>query len=265
VGVDIIRVMKSHSKAPRGLVALGAAAVIAVYAAGFVRTRAAAARWLPDAPGLRRPAVPAGAGGAVAPATPTDLPIRPRVAAMPTPVTLPHTPVRKPVAPIAATASSLSGLSGLSGSSHSGSSALSGPSTSVVAPAQTPPMPAASVTTPVTDVGTTETATQPAEVSPAPKSQYRDGTYSGWGSSRHGDIEATVVIVEGRIASATITTCLTRYSCSLIAHLQGQVVTRQSPDVDYVSGATQSTDAFYYAVVDALSKAKGEALSKAKG
>ncbi|HEY6356640.1 MAG TPA: FMN-binding protein, partial [Vicinamibacterales bacterium] len=77
------------------------------------------------------------------------------------------------------------------------------------------------------------------------------------GSSRHGDIQATVVIAEGKIASATITQCLTRYSCSLIAHLQGQVVTRQSADVDYVSGATQSTDAFYYAVADALSKAKG--------
>jgi len=124
--------------------------------------------------------------------------------------------------------------------------------------------PVASVTTSASDAGTTETAAQAAEVSPAPKSQYRDGTYSGWGSSRHGDIEATVVIAEGRIASATITACLTRYSCSLIAHLQGQVVTRQSADVDYVSGATQSTDAFYYAVVDALSKAKGEALSKAK-
>jgi uncharacterized protein with FMN-binding domain len=34
------------------------------------------------------------------------------------------------------------------------------------------------------------------------------------------------------------------------------VVKRQSADVDYVSGATQSTDAFYYAIVEALSKAK---------
>jgi uncharacterized protein with FMN-binding domain len=97
------------------------------------------------------------------------------------------------------------------------------------------------------------------------KSPYRDGSYSGWGTSRHGDIEATVVIAEGRITSAEITRCLTRYSCTWIAHLPGQVVSRQSADVDYVSGATQSTDAFYYAVIDALSKAKGEALSKAKG
>jgi len=34
------------------------------------------------------------------------------------------------------------------------------------------------------------------------------------------------------------------------------VVERQSAEVDYVTGATQSTNAFYYAVVQALSKAK---------
>jgi uncharacterized protein with FMN-binding domain len=93
--------------------------------------------------------------------------------------------------------------------------------------------------------------------SPAPAPQpLRDGTYFGWGTSRHGDIEAQVVIEGGRIASATIAQCLTRYSCSVIAKLPPQVAERQSPEVDYVSGATQSTNAFYYAVVEALSKAK---------
>jgi len=38
--------------------------------------------------------------------------------------------------------------------------------------------------------------------------------------------------------------------------LPPQVVTRQSAEVDYVSGATQSSNAFYYAIVEALSKAK---------
>jgi uncharacterized protein with FMN-binding domain len=89
-----------------------------------------------------------------------------------------------------------------------------------------------------------------------PQSQYKDGTYLGWGTSRHGDIQAAVVVEDGRIASATIAQCLTRYSCSVIAALPPQVASRQSPDVDYVSGATQSANAFYFAVVDALSKAK---------
>jgi uncharacterized protein with FMN-binding domain len=92
-------------------------------------------------------------------------------------------------------------------------------------------------------------------VEPA-RPQWKDGTYTGWGTSRHGDIEAQVVIEGGRIASATIAQCLTRYSCSVIGKLPPQVAERQSPEVDYVSGATQSTNAFYYAVVEALTKAK---------
>ena len=91
---------------------------------------------------------------------------------------------------------------------------------------------------------------------PAPATRWKDGTFLGWGTSRHGDIQASVEVRDGRIISATIAQCLTRYSCSWIAPLPGQVVARQSPETDYVSGATQSTNAFYYAVVDALSKAK---------
>ena len=91
---------------------------------------------------------------------------------------------------------------------------------------------------------------------PQPKTaMYKDGTYYGWGSCRHGDIQASVTIQDGRIASAAITQCLTRYSCSWISALPGQVVKRQSPEVNYVSGASQSTDAFYGAIVSALAKA----------
>ncbi len=85
---------------------------------------------------------------------------------------------------------------------------------------------------------------------------WKDGTYLGWGSSRHGDIQAAVVVEGGRIESATIAQCRTRYSCNVIDRLPPEVAQRQSPEVDYVTGATQSANAFYYAVVDALSKAK---------
>ena len=117
-----------------------------------------------------------------------------------------------------------------------------------VAAASTPPAPVTSA--PLADTIRTDSAVTRAVAG------WRDGTYAGWGSSRHGDIEATVVIEQGRIVAASISRCLTRYSCSWIAHLQPQVVTRQSPEVDNVSGATESADAFYYAVVDALKKAK---------
>lgn len=101
---------------------------------------------------------------------------------------------------------------------------------------------------PVTSDGETPTA--------APAQLHKDGTYTGWGFSRHGNIEAKVVIEHGRIASATISQCRTRYSCGVIDTLPPQVARRQSPDVDYVSGATQSADAFYQAVVAALNKAR---------
>jgi uncharacterized protein with FMN-binding domain len=93
------------------------------------------------------------------------------------------------------------------------------------------------------------TAREPAE-------HWKDGTYTGWGFSRHGNIEARVVVAGGRIESAVISQCRTRYSCGVIETLPPEVALRQSPDVDYVSGATQSADAFFEAVVAALGKAR---------
>ena len=94
--------------------------------------------------------------------------------------------------------------------------------------------------------------------------RYKDGMYLAWGSCPHGDIEVSVSIEGGKIASTAISQCLTRYSCSWIApkipggglpDLPSQVVERQSPKVDYVSGATESSYAFADAVAAALSKA----------
>jgi uncharacterized protein with FMN-binding domain len=65
-----------------------------------------------------------------------------------------------------------------------------------------------------------------------------------------------VEIKGGRIVGAVISQCLTRYSCSWVSHLPAQVVARQSAEVDYVSGATESANAFYYAVLKALAQAK---------
>jgi uncharacterized protein with FMN-binding domain len=96
----------------------------------------------------------------------------------------------------------------------------------------------------------------PAGAPAAPRTAWKDGTYTGWGFSPHGNIEASVTIQGSRISSAVISQCRTRYSCAVIDTLPPQVAQRQSPDVDYVSGATQSADAFYEAVVAALNKAR---------
>lgn len=221
--------LKSHSKAPHRLIALSSAAVIAVYGAGYTRTRSAAARFEHE-PALRRPA-----------------PAAPEFVAR---VTEPA-PVPTAAAPEFATRTTVS--------TTTPAKTVLPATAKPIEPAAAPPV-ASAVTTPAPIPEPVVDPPPPAEATPvaapATKAAWKDGTYSGWGTSRHGDIQATVVIEGGRITSATISQCLTRYSCSWIAHLQGQVVTRQSADVDYVSGATQSTDAFYYAVVDALTKAK---------
>ncbi|MBS1818341.1 MAG: FMN-binding protein [Acidobacteria bacterium] len=90
---------------------------------------------------------------------------------------------------------------------------------------------------------------------PRPLGVYRDGTYEGWGIGYHGRIRATVVIRRGRIESTTISTCRMRYPCSMIAGLPDQVIARQGPEVDIVSGATDSALVFSAAVEQALDRA----------
>ena len=88
---------------------------------------------------------------------------------------------------------------------------------------------------------------------------YRDGTYVATGTSRHGNIEATVVVTNGQVVSAQISNCQTRYPCSKISSLPPQVVARQSVTVNRVSGSTDSSNAYLAAVGSALAKAKAAA------
>ena len=85
---------------------------------------------------------------------------------------------------------------------------------------------------------------------------YRDGTYSGSGTSRRGGFEVAVTVVGGRITDVVITRATTQYPASRIAALPGQVVARQSAQVDRVSGATYSVQAFQQAVQQALAQAR---------
>jgi uncharacterized protein with FMN-binding domain len=84
---------------------------------------------------------------------------------------------------------------------------------------------------------------------------YRDGTYSGQGSSRRGDVWVNVDIQSGRIARVTITKSTLQYPVRDIAGLPDQVVQRQTSRVDTVSRATYSSQAFRDAVQQALSRA----------
>jgi len=89
-----------------------------------------------------------------------------------------------------------------------------------------------------------------------PKLKYKDGTFLGWGRSAHGNIQASVIIENGRISQANIARCETAYSCDWIAKLPGQVISRQDPGTDVVGGASDSSYAFQDAVSAALFKAQ---------
>lgn len=233
--------MSDHSSRPTRLLTLGAAAVVSIYAAGFDRTRPAAQRLAEEDAAHRRPPaeVRVVAEGPVVATPERSDTVRP-VELAPAPVA-PDAATTKPAATVAVSpAAPVVASAAVVASAPARDTAPV--STPVTAPAAVP----APAEPPVTDTATTVVA--------APK--WRDGTYSGWGNSRHGSIEATVTIRGGRIAEAYISRCETRYSCSWIEHLQIQVVDRQGPEVDFVSGATQSVNAFYYAVVEALNKAK---------
>jgi uncharacterized protein with FMN-binding domain len=105
----------------------------------------------------------------------------------------------------------------------------------------------------------TRSAGAQAQTQPQSASGYRDGTYVGVGSSRHGGIQATVIVSGGKITSAAITGCGTRYPCSKVTSLVNQVLTIQAPPVNYVSGATDSSQAYYQAVASALTQARAQA------
>ena len=271
---------------PRGnnLVALGSAAVLIIYTAGFAKTKPAADRMAAES-AERRPRSTSRAGaGAAGARTGTGESGESPVAAMPASSVgnvLSATPVApKPSAPITpmkdprvqgasagiATAPTLESVQAATSTVPVAKTEAALPPTANVpmtappaaASVEATPIPAASAPVPAapTSSAPAAVATPASAAAPAAKTTYKDGVFLGRGTSRHGDIEAMVEIRGGRIANAVISQCLTRYSCSWIAVLVPQVVARQSAEVDYVSGATVSSDAFYYAVTQALAQAK---------
>ena len=87
--------------------------------------------------------------------------------------------------------------------------------------------------------------------------QYLDGTYSGSAANQIGAVGVNVTIQGGKIANVQITSCYTHYPESYINPvLPDYVVAHQTTQIPVVSGATLSTEDFYYAVVQALQKAQ---------
>jgi uncharacterized protein with FMN-binding domain len=168
------------NKIPRRLVALSAAAIAAIYAAGFAVTRSADA-------GL------AGSGSALASAPPTA-------------------------------------------------------STTSTTPASSAPTVVVGASAPATAARTSTAASA--------ASSYKDGTYRGQGSSRRGGVSVAVTVQSGSITNVQITSVNTEYPVSRIASLPAAVVKQQTVNVNTISGATYSTQAFKQAVQQALALAQ---------
>ena len=87
-------------------------------------------------------------------------------------------------------------------------------------------------------------------------SKYKNGSYQGTGMNRRGTIEVTVTIKNDKITDVEISDFGMHYSESDVVGLPDEVLQHQNSQVNNVSGATYSTQAFEDAVQDALSKAE---------
>ena len=232
-----------NSKIANGLVALSSAAILTVYAAGYLRTRSAADRFAVEAADLRNTLPVAGPASTATAATPREF-VDAGKSDEPAPL-VPAAPARKSEASLPPSVASPEASPEPVADATEPASSKEPAGESSPAPTAPNPVPAAVDTT---------TAEPPA---PARKEgQLKDGTYSGWGYSRHGDIQAAVVVQDGRVVSAEITQCLTRYSCDVIDMLPAQVISRQNAFVDLISGATESANAYSNAIFRALVSSK---------
>lgn len=233
---------------PNDLVTLSAAAIIAVYATGFQRTKSAADEFQAQAARRR---------------------IRPPIASV---LELPKAADERSIQPAVQAASVIAtaapSLSRSPGSAPGKDRARRSPlyvqnMEPAVAPGHvqirnSAPVPSETASASPLAVDVSVASAADAAAPPnivAPKLHYKDGTYLGWGTCRHGMIQASVVIKQGRIHSATIAQCETAYPCEWIDVLPSAVVLKQDPNnVDVVSGASDSSYAFLDAVAAAILK-----------
>lgn len=86
----------------------------------------------------------------------------------------------------------------------------------------------------------------------------KDGVYDGKGNGRNGKIEVKLTVSNGEIKAIEVTKQSEddEYYDGLEERMIPQIITKQSTEIDVVSGATESFDGIIAAVNDALSKAK---------
>lgn len=111
----------------------------------------------------------------------------------------------------------------------------------------------------VVGASATPTATAVPPTAVPSSSTYADGTYSATGTSNLGNVTVSVTIASDTITNVQITKVTTKYPVSRIASLPTQVISKQTANVNVVSGATYSSQAFRQAVQQALVQAQAAA------
>jgi len=244
------------SKVTNSLVVLSSAAILTVYAAGYLRTRSAADRFAVEAADLRT-ALPV-AGPATTAAAPREFVDTEKPEPIPAAPAVPVPKAEATLTPSDIAPPEASPQQRADATAPASAKEAAGPKGPALQPAEeaTPQSPAAPATNPAPAVVDATPAEPPAPPPVRKEGQLKDGTFSGWGYSRHGDIQAAIVVQDGRVISAEITQCLTRYSCDVIDMLPAQVISRQNAFVDLISGATESANAYSNAIFRALVSSK---------
>lgn len=212
-------------KLNKNLLALGSAAIVSVYAVGLAHTAGSSAS---------TSAASAAQSGAVTQTAPTTMA---RAIASATATAPPASTSNSVVPP---------GRSREREQEHEGGAFSSGGG-----PVNVAPSPTATATAPAASQSV------PAQGVPAQSAgtKYKDGTYTGSGTSRLGDVSVAVTIQGGQISDVRITGGTTHYPLSRISRLPGEVVSAQGTNIQLVSGATYSSQAFKQAVTQALTQA----------
>jgi uncharacterized protein with FMN-binding domain len=98
----------------------------------------------------------------------------------------------------------------------------------------------------------------------ASSGQYRDGTYTGLTANAfYGQVQVQVTIANGKITSVTFLNypqdrrTSARINSYAVPQLQSEAVQAQSANVDIVSGATLTSEAFMQSLQSALNSAQG--------
>ncbi len=241
----------TNKRITNNLVALSSVAILSVYGIGYARTQSAA-DLMANQGGAT--GTPPGSSAAVPAATVPSAKARQTTPVAPTatPIPIPSDDSQQSDGAVGQIGQDVPPLPTATAAVEATSTTGATPSENVAtAPTLTPVAPVAKPTTP-----RATPTTPPATPTAKPNVRtLRDGSYVGNGFSRHGGIEATVVISGGKIVSANVTNCGTRYPCRLVTPLVSEVVSSQTAPIDMISGATDSSYAYHDAVVKALSQA----------